>query len=161
MNNDLWGVEPWSGSIFLTLKPSQGSIPLFPHKFYYFKAFMPLCFVVTHGGNKCFAFMELSLGAAHLFPLKTVHRTVFLTLKPSQGSIPLFPHKSFIKYRHLLCLCKLCGDSWGNRTPVAGVRGRSLNRLTNEPFKTYKGYRSFHSPCIWCTIRGSNPGHPD
>ena len=26
------------------------------------------------------------------------------------------------------------GDSCGNRTRVAGVRGRSLNRLTNEPF---------------------------
>ena len=26
------------------------------------------------------------------------------------------------------------GDSWGTRTPVAAVRGRSLNRLTNEPF---------------------------
>ncbi len=25
------------------------------------------------------------------------------------------------------------GDSYGNRTRVAGVRGRSLNRLTNEP----------------------------
>ena len=25
------------------------------------------------------------------------------------------------------------GDSWGNRTPVTGVRGRCLNRLTNEP----------------------------
>ena len=33
-----------------------------------------------------------------------------------------------------ICLCfSKSGDSWGNRTPVAGVRGRSLNRLTNEP----------------------------
>ena len=28
---------------------------------------------------------------------------------------------------------KKSGDSWGNRTPVTGVRGRCLNRLTNEP----------------------------
>ena len=27
----------------------------------------------------------------------------------------------------------LFSDSWGNRTPVTGVRGRCLNRLTNEP----------------------------
>ena len=26
------------------------------------------------------------------------------------------------------------GDPWGNRTPVIGVRGRCLNRLTNGPF---------------------------
>ena len=33
-----------------------------------------------------------------------------------------------------ICFCfSKSGDSWGNRTPVAGVRGRSLNRLTNEP----------------------------
>ena len=25
------------------------------------------------------------------------------------------------------------GDPWGNRTPVTGVRGRCLNRLTNGP----------------------------
>ena len=31
------------------------------------------------------------------------------------------------------------GDSCGNRTRVAGVRGRSLNRLTNEPFLINKG----------------------
>ncbi len=29
------------------------------------------------------------------------------------------------------------GDSWGNRTPDAAVRGRSLNRLTNEPKANY------------------------
>ena len=39
---------------------------------------------------------EARLGAAPLFSLKTVHRTVFLTLKPSQGSIPFFPQKSYI-----------------------------------------------------------------
>ena len=38
------------------------------------------------------------------------------------------------------------GDSWENRTPDAAVRGRSLNRLTNEP---------------WCTIGDSNPGPTD
>ena len=39
------------------------------------------------------------------------------------------------------------GDPCGNRTHVNGVRGRCLNRLTNGPY--------------WCTIRDSNPGHPD
>ena len=34
---------------------------------------------------------------------------------------------SFLPFTHF-------GDSCGNRTRVVGVRGRSLNRLTNEPF---------------------------
>ena len=34
------------------------------------------------------------------------------------------------------------GDPWGNRTPVAGVRGRSLNRLTNGPFGAPSGTRT-------------------
>ena len=38
------------------------------------------------------------------------------------------------------------GDPWENRTPVTGVRGRCLNRLTNGP---------------WCTFRDSNPGPTD
>ena len=29
------------------------------------------------------------------------------------------------------------GDPWGNRTPVAAVRGRSLSRLTNGPLTLY------------------------
>ena len=57
------------------------------------------------------------------------------------------------------------GDSCGNRTRVAGVRGRSLNRLTNEPCLSSQRLMVFAliSPCnfSWCTIRGSNPGHPD
>ena len=39
------------------------------------------------------------------------------------------------------------GDPCGTRTRVAGVRGQSLNRLTNGPG--------------WCTIRDSNPGPAD
>ena len=27
-----------------------------------------------------------------------------------------------------------CGDAYGTRTRVAGVKGRSLNRLTNAPY---------------------------
>ena len=38
------------------------------------------------------------------------------------------------------------GDPWENRTPVCGVRGRRLNRLTNGP---------------WCAFRDSNPGPTD
>ena len=29
------------------------------------------------------------------------------------------------------------GDPWGNRTPVTGVRGRCLNRLTNGPSASF------------------------
>ena len=62
----------------------------------------------------------------------------------------------------LFALFTLFGDSCGNRTRVAGVRGRSLNRLTNEPCFDIQGTQQ-SSPLriTWCTIRGSNPGHPD
>ena len=57
------------------------------------------------------------------------------------------------------------GDSCGNRTRVAGVRGRSLNRLTNEPCLSSQRLMVFAliSPCnfSWCTIRGSNQWHHD
>ena len=36
-------------------------------------------------------------------------------------------------------------DPWENRTPVAGVRGRSLNRLTNGP--SFLLLRTFASNC--------------
>ena len=39
------------------------------------------------------------------------------------------------------------GDSCGNRTRVAGVRGRSLRPLDQR--------------AVWYTFRDSNPGHPD
>ena len=49
----------------------------------------------------------------------------------------------------------LFGDPWGNRTPVTGVRGRCLNRLTNGPYLARgTGLPAF----FWCTIRGSTPG---
>ena len=44
------------------------------------------------------------------------------------------------------------GDPWGNRTPVTGVRGRCLNRLTNGPHSqslprtTYIPFESFGAP---------------
>ena len=76
------------------------------------------------------------------------------------------------------------GDPCGTRTHVNGVRGRCLNRLTNGPNLIYPIRDSMHaahnsdiSPAhttathsnpewsqplkIWCTIRDSNPGHPD
>ena len=53
-------------------------------------------------------------------PRKTCHRQLFFSWKPSRVRF-LLPISSF-------------GDPWGNRTPVIGVRGRCLNRLTNGPF---------------------------
>ena len=50
------------------------------------------------------------------------------------------------------------GDSWGNRTPVAGVRGRSLNRLTNEPY--YSGPTVLHQPLALVHHQGLEPGTP-
>ena len=37
---------------------------------------------------------------------------------------------------------KKCGDPYGNRTHVCGVRGRRLNRLTNGPYGTPSGTRT-------------------
>ena len=37
---------------------------------------------------------------------------------------------------------KANGDPWGNRTPVTGVRGRCLNRLTNGPDGAPSGTRT-------------------
>ena len=38
------------------------------------------------------------------------------------------------------------GDPWENRTPVTGVRGRCLNRLTNGPFSLRTIKRKFGAP---------------
>ena len=82
---------------------------------------------------------------------------------PSASSTPTILLYLFFPY--LRSLYHLHGDSCGNRTRVAGVRGRSLNRLTNEPCLASQRLMVFAliSPCnfSWCTIRGSNPGHPD
>ena len=62
------------------------------------------------------------------------------------------------------------GDPWENRTPDAGVRGRSLNRLTNGPYnaelqhiKKNRSEQKYICPLreIWCTIGDSNPGPTD
>ena len=43
----------------------------------------------------------------------------------------------------MIAFAVICyGDSWGNRTPVFGVRGRCLDRLTNEPDGTPSGTRT-------------------
>ena len=56
---------------------------------------------------------------------------------PSASSTPTILLYLFFPY--LRSLYHLHGDSCGNRTRVAGVRGRSLNRLTNEPSVCNKG----------------------
>ena len=60
----------------------------------------------------------------------------FLNAQTLSGSIP--KAESVSKPHQLITCFKQFGDSCGNRTRVAGVRGRSLNRLTNEPF-LFKG----------------------
>ena len=83
-------------------------------------------------GNRTSASLLMArITDAHRFELKTVHRTVFLTLKPSRVR---FRKLVILIYFHLFRCLRHFGDSCGNRTRVAGVRGRSLNRLTNEPF---------------------------
>ena len=67
----------------------------------------------------------------HRSSLKTVRRTVFLTLRPSRVRFSDL-HVHSYSNEHLFFTTN--SDSWGNRTPVTGVRGRCLNRLTNEPW---------------------------
>ena len=63
---------------------------------------------------------------------------------PSASSTPTLIYALFFS----LFTLKDFGDSCGNRTRVAGVRGRSLNRLTNEPFVCTKANGLlFISPC--------------
>ena len=47
-----------------------------------------------------------------------------------------------LKLLYLLEYLKKCGDPYGNRTHVCGVRGRRLNRLTNGPFGAPSGIRT-------------------
>ena len=55
---------------------------------------------------------------------------------PSASSTPTLncDHSVSIYIKRTQVRFNQTGDSCGNRTRVAGVRGRSLNRLTNEPF---------------------------
>ena len=75
------------------------------------------------------------------------------------NALETYVNEPYIITHYELRIINYFGDSCGNRTRVAGVRGRSLNRLTNEP---YFWQRAHCEPLVlWCTIRGSNPGHPD
>ena len=88
----------------------------------------------------------------------TVFRQLTKRYKKANNKL-LFIHYSLFFIHWALRKQGVSGDSCGNRTRVAGVRGRSLNRLTNEP---YFWQRARCEPLVlWCTIRGSNPGHPD
>ena len=118
---------------------------------------------------RCFACVGISLSfqavTSQVFSAPLSLTSVFGmgTGGPSASSTPTILLYLFFPY--LRSLYHLHGDSCGNRTRVAGVRGRSLNRLTNEPCLSSQRLMVFAliSPCnfSWCTIRGSNPGHPD
>ena len=63
---------------------------------------------------------------------------------------------SFLPFTHF-------GDSCGNRTRVVGVRGRSLNRLTNEPFVRSSQGALFFKPLeipFMVHHQGLEPGTP-
>ena len=118
---------------------------------------------------RCFACVGISLSfqavTSQVFSAPLSLTSVFGmgTGGPSASSTPTILLYLFFPY--LRSIYHLHGDSCGNRTRVAGVRGRSLNRLTNEPCLSSQRLMVFAliSPCnfSWCTIRGSNPGHPD
>ena len=52
------------------------------------------------------------------------------------------------------------GDPWENRTPVTGVRGRCLDRLTNGPLSLPTKALSCLKK-LWCAFGDSNPGPTD
>ena len=118
---------------------------------------------------RCFACVGISLSfqavTSQVFSAPLSLTSVFGmgTGGPSASLTPTILLYLFFPY--LRSIYHLLGDSCGNRTRVAGVRGRSLNRLTNEPCLSSQRLMVFAliSPCnfSWCTIRGSNPGHPD
>ena len=118
---------------------------------------------------RCFACVGISLSfravTSQVFSAPLSLTSVFGmgTGGPSASSTPTI--LLYLVFPYLRSLYHLHGDSCGNRTRVAGVRGRSLNRLTNEPCLSSQRIMVFAliSPCnfSWCTIRGSNPGHPD
>ena len=72
---------------------------------------------------------------------------LFFTLKPSRVRFLLFISTSTDFFLFLSFL--VFGDSCGNRTRVAGVRGRSLNRLTNRPYRR-KGGNDVKKGCGCC-----------
>ena len=86
---------------------------------------------------RCFACVGISLSfqavTSQVFSAPLSLTSVFGmgTGGPSASSTPTILLYLFFPY--LRSLYHLHGDSCGNRTRVAGVRGRSLNRLTNEP----------------------------
>ena len=68
---------------------------------------------------------------------------------PSASSTPTL-YGSLSPY--ILNILFFLGDSCGNRTRVTGVRGRCLNRLTNEPFSR-RLVRVHHRSRV-CTLSG-------
>ena len=76
---------------------------------------------------------------------------------PSASSTPTLIYALFFS----LFTLKDFGDSCGNRTRVAGVRGRSLNRLTNEPsFTEANGLFSSAPVPFMVHHQGLEPGTP-
>ena len=92
---------------------------------------------------RCFACVGISLSfqavTSQVFSAPLSLTSVFGmgTGGPSASSTPTILLYLFFPY--LRSIYHLHGDSCGNRTRVAGVRGRSLNRLTNEPSVCNKG----------------------
>ena len=93
---------------------------------------------------------------AHRFELKTVHRTVFLTLKPSRVRF-----RKHNQYHNVI--------SWQRTSSFlvtrAGIEPAlpawEAGVLTAWPTSHFSRDSLLWAPCFWCTIRGSNPGHPD
>ena len=99
---------------------------------------------------RCFACVGISLSfravTSQVFSAPLSLTSVFGmgTGGPSASSTPTILLYLFFPY--LRSIYHLHGDSCGNRTRVAGVRGGSLHRLTNEPFFFKKKRGFFFSP---------------
>ena len=70
-------------------------------------------------------------------------------MKKSEGKSPAL--------LHLIQRCKKNGDPWENRTPVYGVRGRRLDRLTNGPRKKKRAGTYLFSQVVSNQVSSAQP----
>ena len=94
---------------------------------------------VTHGltvrCSTCWAMEDYSCWHLPIFPDRhqsSIFGTIELNFRVRYGNGCTL-NVINTNYLHSFLNCIFWSDSWGNRTPVTGVRGRCLNRLTNEP----------------------------
>ena len=93
---------------------------------------------------------------AHRFELKTVHWTVFLTLKPSRVRF-----RKQNQYQNVINRQRVSSILVTRAGIEPALPAWEAGVLTAWPTSHFSRDSLLWAPCFWCTIRGSNPGHPD